>query len=324
MIRGTLLFVTLLSYGSAGAEPAAGDGPAPSAVDRSDARAEARAWFVKARTDFDEKRFERALEALRQAYALERLPLLQRYMGDCHFALGQYEAALESYRGYLRRELEAAERVRVERQIAACEDRVRAWRERELAGRKVPVALMPTGKDRENPLHLARVGAPGSPKMGRSHDRLSWLTVGKWTALGLAAGSLAMGITFNRLAAGKASDLQQAMRTACPASAPICGGNPDLDRPVVAYSLEHYELQRQMKRNNAIAVGSFVASGVTAATSAMLFWLDHRRRTRERAERGSLPGERSGARNTRPRATRVSVAPRVGQGELGLAGEVRF
>jgi len=267
----------------------------------ADARTEARAWFVKARTDFDEHRHARALEALKQAHSLERLPLLLRYMADCHFELGQYEPAIERYRRYLDRAPEAGDRAQVEQRIAEAERRARAAREQEYAGRKVPTALMPTGKDRENPLRAAM--AP--PVARRVGDERSLLSIAKWTALGVAVGSLAMGITFNRLAASKANKLTETIRAACPPSSPGCAGNPNLDRPVVSYSLEHYELQRQMRRNNAIAVGSFVVSGVTAATSAVLFYLDRRRQRRKRS--------------------RISLAPSLGpRGEPGLAGEVSF
>jgi len=264
---------------------------------RAAARDEARTWFIKARADFDAKRFKQALEALRRAHELQRLPALLRYMGDCYRELGEHELAVAHYRRYLSRTTEeVADRAHVQARLAESERLARRAREKEYEGRKVPTHLMPTGKDRENPLRSAAPAADGR----RDDRRRGWLVAGKWGSLALAAGGLAMGLTFNRLAAGKADELRESMRSDCPPAAPGCAGNPGLNRPVVSYSLEHYELQRQMKRDNAIAVTSFVVSGVAAAGAAVLFWLDHRR-----------------GRSVR---STVALAPTLG----GLGGEVSF
>ena len=286
----------VLLAGSARAEEVS-----PEAARRAAARDEAKAWFIKARADFDAGRHKQALEALRRAHELQRLPLLLRYMGDCYHALGEHELAVSHYRRYLSRTTEEApDRDYVQKRLAQSEKLARETREKEYAGRKVPTRLMPTGKDRENPLPTRSAPTPA----GRDDRSRSWLRVGKWSSLALAVGGLAMGITFNRLAASKADELRGAIQSACPPGAPSCPGNPGLDRPVVSYSLEHYELQRQMKRNNAIAVTSFVVGGVAAASSAVMFWLDHRR--------------------VRAARSRVSVAPTLGAGQLGLGGEVSF
>jgi tetratricopeptide (TPR) repeat protein len=272
---------------------------------RADNSKEAKAWFVKAKTDFEDGRYAPALEALKRAYSLKRLPLLLRYIGDCHDKLGDHREAIKSYRGYLSRSPDAPDRKRVERQIAANEDKLKVAREKRLGDGgegKVPVHLMPTGKDRENPLGRA-TSVPR--RVDRPHR--TWLTVSKWAALGVAVGGLAMGITFNRLAAGKADDLRESIRTDCPPGDAGCGGNPDLNRPVVSYSLQHYELQRELKRRNAIAVGSFVVGGVAAASSAVLFLLDR---------------EHRGARQRS--ASKVSVTPTLGPRTCGLVGEVSF
>ena len=272
------------------------------AAARAAARDEAQAWFVKARADFDGKRYARALEALRQAHKLQRLPLLLRYMGDCHFELGDFEPAISHYRRYLNRGPEAADHGDVERRLAEAERLAREQRTLETGGRKVPARLMPTGKDRENPIRPWKAATPTSSG-GTDDRRTTWLAVSKWSTLAVAVAGLATGVTFNRLAASKANDLRQSIRTACPPGAPGCAGNPDLNTPVVSYSLEHYELQRQLKRNNTIAVTSFILGGVAAAGSAVMFWLD---------------------RPARAQASRASVAPLLGAGNLGVAGEVSF
>jgi hypothetical protein len=140
-----------------------------------------------------------------------------------------------------------------------------------------------------------------------------FLPVAKWTTAGLAVVGLALGITFNRLAASKASDLENAVRTDCPpdpkdpSKLSDCGGNPDMNAPKVSYSKTHYDIQQSYKQNNTISIATFVVGGVMAATSIVLFVVD-----RGKPERRPRPGER------------VVVAPVVGTGTYGVAGGVTF
>jgi hypothetical protein len=225
--------------------------------------ARAREAFATAREHFEAGRHAEALGALKTAHALRKLPLLLRYMGDCYAALGDRRAAVVHYRRYLKRAVEPTDRAAVEQKIFKLEEGRRRQR---FAGRKIPAGLMPTGKDIENPLR--------SPAAVQVDDRRRSLTIAKWTALGAGVAGLALGITFNRLAASGAGELEEAMRSDCPPGQPSCGGNPDLDRPVVRYSLHHYELERQIARHNAVAVASFIVAGAAAAASVVLFLLD--------------------------------------------------
>jgi tetratricopeptide (TPR) repeat protein len=254
----------------------------------------ARAEFQAARTHYEAGRHDEAVAALERAFALRPLPLLLRYIGDSYAAMGRPKQAIRHYRDYLDRAPTCSDRATVEQRIAELERHARP--------KKIPPSLMPTGKDVENP--LAGIGERPATRVDRE-SRPGVLGWTKWTALAVGVTGLAMGITFNRLAASKADELADRVRFDCPASSPSCSGNPNLNRPVVAYSKEHYDLEQQIARRNAIAITSFVVGGTAAAAAAVLFALDHHRRRRARR-------------------MRVSVTPVLGGQVQGLAGEVSF
>jgi hypothetical protein len=161
---------------------------------------------------------------------------------------------------------------------------------------------VPSGKDAENPLKPD----PAITLRSQARDRRRGkMTVAKWVAAGTSVAALATGIVFNRMAAARADDLREAVRAGCPARAPDCGGNPDLDSPKISFSLDHYQLEQQVGRDNRIAVSSFIIAGAAAATSVVLFFLD-------RPKRGGVGGRR------------LVLEPVVTHRSCGIAGEVTF
>jgi hypothetical protein len=303
MKKLTVSFVALLSL------------LATSAVTRSVARAEpnsstsaeagatsrARAAFARAKSLYESGQYTGSLLELKVAYALKKIPVLLRYMGDCYAKLGRPDLAVKHYANYLRKAPGADDRSKVEQTIYRLTDKKR--RER-FAKKRVPKHLVPSGKDAENPLKPD----PSFTLRSQARDRRGrYLTVAKWAVAGASVAALATGIVFNRLAAARANDLKTAVRAGCPASAPDCGGNPDLDSPKISYSLDHYQLEQQVGRNNRIAVSSFIIAGAAAATSLVLFILDR--------PRGG--GDGGGGR-------RLGLAPVVTHRSCGIAGEVTF
>lgn len=90
--------------------------PAPSGeVER------ARAAFQRASDAFKIGRFEEALQAYEEAYALKQLPELLFNVGQCHFQLGHHERAVFFYQRYLAEKKNAPNRTLVERRIAEAE-----------------------------------------------------------------------------------------------------------------------------------------------------------------------------------------------------------
>ncbi len=272
----------------------------------ADAKAEARAQFNTARGLFEKGKYDEAIKALKRAYALKPLSVLLRYTGDCHRKLGQREQALEHYVRYLRKLPDAPDAASIKRRIKLLRAQVRREMEREYSGKEVPRHLQATGKDQEDPLTRRRQVAL-APAQVEPRSESGALTVAKWVTAGVGVAALAMGITFNRLAAGAADDFRDKVMSECPGGALGCTGNPGLNKPIVSYSMEHYHMQEDVQRYNTMAVTSLVIGGAVAATSVVLFILDRPSRRRQ---------ARAGQR-------KVTVAPMVGQ-TLGIAGEVRF
>jgi hypothetical protein len=161
--------------------------------------------------------------------------------------------------------------------------------------------MAPTGEDQEVPLALRQKQAAQREQQGKRRDSgTSALTVMKWLALGVGVGGLALGITFNRLAAGKAGDLEDAVKDS---------GNEDGKTPQIPFSKEHFDLQQGYKRDNTISLAGWIVGGVAAGTSIILFVVDRDKpERRRRVQSGS----------------RVGVAPVVGGGVYGLSGQVTF
>lgn len=84
---------------------------------RADDGDDARALFAKATHEYKLGRFREAVELYRQAYDKKPLPAFLFNLGQCHFALEEYEQAVFFYEGYLRESPETPNRALVEELI---------------------------------------------------------------------------------------------------------------------------------------------------------------------------------------------------------------
>ncbi len=281
------------------------------------AKEEAQAIFLTAQSHYQQGRYTRALAELKRAYAIKKMSVFLRYMGDCNMKLARFNEALTLYTRYLSKMPDAKGRDQIEAKMGVARERLRAQRKEEYVGKKVPVALMPTGKDQEDPvIKMQKKDQAELPKEYQVKDRGTYqeddfarsLRVAKWTTGGLGLVAMALGVTFNRLAAARSDKLLRTVQSACPPNtAGICIGNPALDRPVVEYSKEHLQLELEVDQYNDIAVASFVVGGAAAAASVTLFilhWLD---------KRGT-----GGSRH------KVTITPQLDSRSAGLLGEVTF
>lgn len=283
-------------------------------VARADAEklAAARATYQVARAMYDAGRYAEAAVELRRAFEMSpRTPLL-RYIGDCYARTARHEQAVEFYTRYLNRAPQAPDKETVRAELERQRAQLREEREKAQKGKKVPVALMPTGQDDENPNDPEQRGEallPARNADAPEQDGIRVMKVAKWATAGVGLVGLAMGITFNRLAAAKADELRQVVRAECPpgSSGNECG-NPDLNTPVVSYSMEHYEMQKTIDTHNRAAVATLVLGGASAITSLVLFIVDSLRQD-----------ERTAAA-----ARRITVAPVLDGQNMGFAGQVRF
>jgi len=292
-MRGTLLaivmFVTLCPLATSAAPPT------------PEAKAKARAAYLRAREHHDAGRYEEAVVELKRAYALVPFSVLLRYIADSYDAMKRYPLALKYYRLYLERARYAQDKAGVGRRVRELEESLNVEESGpKLAGERVklPPELIPSGRDAELPADLAPppppasapVVSPAPPRQDRGlGGRI--VRVAKWSALGVGVAALAVGVTFNVLARSKARELEDNVRAACPNTDPGCGGNPGLSRPVTAYTPEQYDLEQTYLRYRNRSIGFFIGAGAAAAAAAVLFVLDW---PRGGGPRVSVSGGRSG------------------------------
>ena len=291
--------------------------PAPDAEARS--TNEARAAYKKGRAYYKKGKFIKAIGELEKAYRAKPHPALLRYIGDAYYKLNDAQKAIEYYGLYLKGAPKAADRGKIKSRVQKLEQIIGpdgdgrhgpgARGSARAAGRAHPPGhdsgpdpMAPTGEDSEVPAVLRGLN-PGDRQAEQRDGGTSAMTVMKWISAGLAAGGLALGITFNRLAAGKASDLEEAVRKT---------GNEDGKSPKVPFGEEHFRLEQDYKRNQTISLVGFIAGGVAAGAAATLFFFDRNKPERRRSGRG------------KPAARRVTVAPALGGGLFGLNGQISF
>ncbi len=290
--------------------------PAAPAEARDTAVIEAQEIFLTAKGHFEKGRYAKALAELERAYEIKKLTVFLRYMGDCHMKLARYEDALSAYTRYLRKKPDAPDRAQVEAEMAVASARAQAIRKKEYEGKVVPSELMPTGTDGEEPrLRARRAPPPAAAPVERPRfddipeepeEPTTVIGVSKWVAGGLGLVGIALGVTFNRLAAERSNELIVAVKGTCaPGDPEPCLGNPSLDTPVAPFQLEHLQKQLEVEQFNQLAVASFVVGGAALAGSVALFVLDWMAK-KERRKR------------------RVTFAPTFGSSGAGLVGEVRF
>ena len=317
---------------------------------RADNQSEARDAYQKGKEAFKAGNYREALMELSRAYKLDPRPALLRYMGDTHYKLNDARKAISTYKKYLKAAPEAADREKIQAKVRQLELIVGSGDEDDdgfdepeddtpattpqpappppredpstttttttttTSGRS-QAQMAPTGEDTEDPLAAdrrrkaaeRRRAAAGQTDKGGSGA----LGVAKWVVLAGGVVGLAMGAAFQGLASGKASELQDRVKTDCPGGNTSCGGNPDMNTPVVEYGKDHWELEQSFKTQQKVATAMWITGGALAATAVVLFVVDGM---------GGGKKERAAADSGR----RVVVAPAIGPNGLGISGQLSF
>jgi tetratricopeptide (TPR) repeat protein len=304
-----------------------------SASVRADDEAEAKAAYARGRSHFKAGRYSEAVTELKRAYALKPHPALLRYMGDTYYKMNKARLAIQHYRKYLQEAPEAPDKDKIEAKVKQLELIVGSGEEEPVAPTPTPtptptpgpaptptptpapskITDAPTGEDREVPLALRRKSLSEQPTpIAPPPRRKNGLAVAKWTTLGVGVASLVVGIVFNRLAASKASELEDMVRNACPATSPDCGGNPNMDKPLAPYNEDAYNLQQSNNTYRTVSLAMLIVGGVVTGTSLVLFIVDAKSKGSEQPA------------PTPPPPPRASVAPMLGGNVWGVSGQVRF
>ena len=313
----------------------------------ADNAAAARAAFNRAKVHFKSKNYREAMVELKTAYRLKPHPSLLRYIGDTYYKMNKARKAIKTYNKYLKLAPMAADKEKVEAKVRQLELIVGAGDDDDdddvrpapppppppppprTTTPRAPakkIDMRPTGEDTEDPLRGGhkpgvtttprRTGHRAMPRRGRGRGRGrsdegggSGLTVAKWTALGVGVAGIALGVVFNRLAASKASEMEEAVKTDCPTNNPTCSGNPDMNKPVVSYSKRHHDLMSTYKTSQSVSIATFITGGVLIGTSVVLFVLDRPAKKKRRGRASVSP---------------LTVTPVVTGDLFGLSGELRF
>jgi tetratricopeptide (TPR) repeat protein len=289
--------------------------------------AEAKEAYKKGRALYKAGKYAEAVVELKRAYALKPHPSLLRYMGDTYYKLNDARKAIEHYKKYLKEAPQAADKEKVEGKVRQLELVVGASEEEEEeettpltqatetetapppplpAETKSNIDMAPTGEDKEVPMALRHRDALKAQQAQQAQQQqqtegTSAVSIMKWVAAGVGVAGLVTGIIFNRMAAGEASDLEDAVKNGCPPTDTSCGGNPDMNRPKIQFNEVHFDMQQAYNRNNTISIAGFVAGGVGAAAAVIMFIVDKPKRGR-----------------------RASVTPVFAKGFVGLTGGVTF
>src|SRR5687767_2590834 len=95
--------------------------------------AQLQAVMHRANLRYDANDYAAALQGYMAAYVAKPMPVLLLRMGRCHKALGQHEAALNYFQGYLREERDPQVRAGIELLVREEEEAVRKERQHVLA-----------------------------------------------------------------------------------------------------------------------------------------------------------------------------------------------
>jgi tetratricopeptide (TPR) repeat protein len=191
-----------------------------------------------ARSDFEE-----AVDHFEKAHELSGRPELLYNIGRCHEFMGNLEEAIEVYEAFVASDHDL---------VPVVEKRVANLKEK--LARRQEAGADGAGS---GPVEGAREGKPLLPLGPLAPERGRGLRISGWVLVGAGVASLAAGAALGAVAAGKASDLEEA----------AAAHQPWADHRASEDQGEALELGQ---------IISLAAGGAAAATGAVLLYLGHR------------------------------------------------
>jgi tetratricopeptide (TPR) repeat protein len=234
--------------------PAPAPAPAPSPEDAK--KAEAKALYEKGLSHYNLGEFDLAIAAFRKSYEISQAPGLLFNIAQSFRLKKDYEQAVYFYTTYLRLKPDAPNRADVEARLQEMQE---AIEEQKKQPTKAPIGTIPpeggsatttttatttTKPDEQKDTPTEETGVPAK----------TLITAGYITA-GAGAALVITGVIFGSMASSAEKDLN------------------NLSSDHGTWTQEQQDKYDAGKRNNTIAIVSFIAGGAAVATGATLFVL---------------------------------------------------
>jgi tetratricopeptide (TPR) repeat protein len=241
--------------------------PAPQPGPGDDAKkAEAKALYEKGLSHYNLGEFDLAIKAFREAYAISSKPGLLFNIAQSFRLKKDYEQATYFYQTYLRLQPDAANRVDVEARIKEMQE---AMEEAKKQAEKKPIGTIPPDGNAAvtttttTTTTTQKPFGPEKPTEPTGVKAQTLLTAGYATA-GAGAALVITGVVFGSMARSAEKDLNK------------------LSADHGTWGPAEQDKYDAGKRNNTIAMVSFIAGGAALATGATLFVLGTMKKSKTR------------------------------------------
>jgi tetratricopeptide (TPR) repeat protein len=228
--------------------------PSPSGATDEQKKAEAKSLYEKGLSHYNLGEFDFAVKAFREAYAISSKPGLLFNIAQSFRLKKDYEQATYFYQTYLRLQPDAPNRVDVEARLKEMQE---AMEEAKKQAEKKPIGTIPP--DGNAAVTTTTTTTTTQQKAGGPEKReptgvkaQTLLTAGYATA-GAGAALVITGVIFGNMAKSAEKELNQ------------------LNADHGSWGQEQQDKYDAGKRNNTIALVSFVAGGAALVTGATLF-----------------------------------------------------
>jgi tetratricopeptide (TPR) repeat protein len=229
--------------------------PAPAPPPSEEKRAAAKALYDKGLSHYNLGEFDEAIKAFKEAYAISQAPGLLFNVAQSYRLKKDYEQATYFYQTYLRLKPDAPNRADVEERLKEMQD---AIEEQKKIGNKAPIGTVPPEGTPATLTTPTPTPTPTETVAPEGVKNESLITAGYATG-GAGVALVLTGLVFGRLAKNAERDLEKLNNSG-------------------TWTDAHQERYDAGKRNNTIAVISFIAGGAAVATGATLWFLGNQKR----------------------------------------------
>ncbi|HEX5062856.1 MAG TPA: tetratricopeptide repeat protein [Kofleriaceae bacterium] len=259
MTKNLVLAMIVASATSALAQPAPPTPPPQGTPATADKEAEAKAHYDKGISHYNLGEFDPAITEFKAAYAISSKPGLLFNVAQSYRLKKDYEQALYFYQTYLRLKPDAPNRQDVEDRMKEMQD---AIEEQKKIGEKKPIGTMTpeggtttTTTTAPNGTTTTTTTTAGPTTTDDGGVKAQSLLTAGYVTGGAGAALLITGVIFGSMARSAEKDLN------------------NLSSDHGTWTPEQQDKYDTGKRNNTIAIVSFIAGGAALATGATLFVL---------------------------------------------------